>query len=377
MTTDKQTTEASPPGTDRSPRRRRPRRPLEMSAGRAVVLVLVALAVAALLTAESVRTTASRQDEGLARDVGLALTKPLVVVAQALRLDRPRDGMLAALGRETSGDEDVVVTFERPPEQAPAEVETGSGTSEGEPATNGSTGGDAAAPAKEAFSPKRKLRILAAGDSLAITPGWAVYRLADSSKVMRPVAPVDGRVSTGLSRPDVFDWFGHVRDEVDRLRPHALVLLVGANDNHDLLTGAPEAAEIGAFGTRSWVREYRRRVGGIIDDMAARGTFVVWIGLPITRSEIQSERFAVLNRIYRSEARERPGKAAYIDTWSLFQDESGRYAEYLPDKEGTLVKMRTGDGVHFERAGGDRVAWRVVGALRSQFDLTSWKSADG
>ena len=210
--------------------------------------------------------------------MGLALTKPLVVVAQALRLDRPRDGMLAALGRETSGDEDVVVAFEQPPEQAPAEVETGSGTSEGEPATNGSTGGDAAAPAKEAFSPKRKLRMLAVGDSLAITPGWAVYRLADSSKVMRPVAPVDGRVSTGLSRPDVFDWFEHVRDEVDRLRPHALVLLVGTNDNHDLLTGAPEAAEIGPFGTRSWVREYRRRVGGIIDDIAARGVFVVWIG---------------------------------------------------------------------------------------------------
>ena len=39
--------------------------------------------------------------------------------------------------------------------------------------------------------------------------------------------------------------------------------------------------------------------------------------------------------------------------------------------------MRTGDGVHFEREGGDRVAWRVVGALRSQSDLTSWKSADG
>ena len=145
---------------------------------------------------------------------------------------------------------------------------------------------------------------------------------------------MDGRVSTGLSRPDVFDWFDHVRDEVDRLRPHALVFLVGANDNHDLLTGAPAAAEIGPFGTRSWVREYRRRVGGLIDDMAARGVFVVWLGLPITRSDVQSERFEVLNRIYRSEARERPGEAAYIDTWALFQDESGGYTEYLPDKDG-------------------------------------------
>ena len=37
------------------------------------------------------------------------------------------------------------------------------------------------------------------------------------------------------------------------------------------------------------------------------------------------------------------------------------------------MKVRTGDGVHFDRAGGDRIAWRVVAALRAKFDLTSWK----
>ena len=57
----------------------------------------------------------------------------------------------------------------------------------------------------------------------------------------------------------------------------------------------------------------------------------------------------------------------------VFQDENGGYTEYLPDKDGDLVKVRTGDGVHFDRAGGDRIAWRVVAALRAKFDLTSWK----
>ncbi len=374
MTKDRQTTDPAPRETSSGrSRRRRARGALEMSAGRAVVLVVIALLVGALLTAESVRVTASRQNEGWTRDVGMALTRPLVAVAQALRLDRPRDGLLAALGRETSGGDDVVVTFEPPAGNEATGAETEGGKTTDEPATGAADGGDGPATAKEAFSPKHKLRLLAAGDSLAITPGWAVYRLADSSKVMRPVADVDGRVSTGLSRPDVFDWFAHIRNEVERLRPHALVFLIGGNDNHDLLTGAPAAAEIGPFGTGSWVREYRRRVGGLIDDMAARGVFVVWLGLPITRSDVQSERFEVLNRIYRSEARERPGEAAYVDTWALFQDENGGYTEYLPDKDGDLVKVRTGDGVHFDRAGGDRIAWRVVAALRAKFDLTSWK----
>jgi hypothetical protein len=109
-------------------------------------------------------------------------------------------------------------------------------------------------------------------------------------------------------------------------------------------------------------------------DLASRGgRFVVWIGAPITRSPEQSQRFQLLNRIYKSEAAKRPGRVIYIDTYALFQDENGNYADYLPNKKGELLQVRAPDGVHFQPEGGDWIARAVLAALREQYDLTSWK----
>jgi hypothetical protein len=231
--------------------------------------------------------------------------------------------------------------------------------------------------AKPAFNPERPLRLWVAGDSLAVTPGWQLVRTGDRTHVIHTVAPVDGQVATGLERPDVFDWFQHVREQVARKRPNAVVLTFGANDDHDLMTGVPAGREVGGFGSRSWVREYRRRVGGLMDDVTDRGAFLVWIGLPIARDAGQSARFRVLNRIYRSEAKARAPRVAFIDTYSLFANASGGYSEYLPRDDGKIVKMRAGDGVHFEDEGGQVIAWHVLNAFNRVFDLRSWKRNRG
>ena len=70
------------------------------------------------------------------------------------------------------------------------------------------------APAEKlTFTPRRKLRLWVAGDSLVVVPGFAIVEAADASPVLDPVDTVDGRIATGLERPDVFDWFDHVRRE--------------------------------------------------------------------------------------------------------------------------------------------------------------------
>jgi hypothetical protein len=228
-------------------------------------------------------------------------------------------------------------------------------------------------PAKPAFSPDRPLRLWVAGDSLSVTPGWKLVRTGDRTHVIDAVAPVDGRVATGLARPDVFNWFQHVREEVARRRPNAVVLAFGANDDHDLMTGVPGGRSIGGFGSASWVREYRRRVGGLMNDVIARTPLLVWIGLPIARDSGLSGRFRVLNRIYRSEAKERAPRVAFVDTYSLFASSSGGYSEYLPRGDGKVVKMRAGDGVHFEDEGGQVIAWHILREFNRVFDLRSWK----
>jgi hypothetical protein len=212
-----------------------------------------------------------------------------------------------------------------------------------------------------------------AGDSLVITPGYAVYRALGQNDAVERVGDVDGRVATGLTRPDVFNWFRHVDEQVKAQQIDTVVFSFGGNDDSGSMTGLPEGVSLGEFGGPRWTKEYRRRVGGLMDTANQAGAFVVWLGLPITKDAGQSRRWQVINRAIAAEAERRPGKAAYVDMYGLLSDD-GAYAPYLPAKDGQLEKVRADDGVHLERAGGDIVARQVVRELRRVYDLWSWRN---
>lgn len=343
------------------PRRRAP-------AGHAVAVAVLALAVAALLEAQGLHKTAETQAPGTKRDVAVALTGTLAGFTHLVHIDGPRAGLLAALGR---GGEDRIST-----QTTLASTPPHAGHGRGGPGRGGHGRGGAGArlagPPHLAFSPRHKLPILIAGDSLSITPGLSLLQLAGAARVIRPVEPVDGHVDTGLTRPDIFNWFSEIDDVTSRLRPRAVILTFGANDDSGYMTGVLGDAGLGAFGSRAWRREYRRRVDSIMDGLIAKRELVFWIGLPIVRDPAQNRRFRVISRIEREEAAKRPGWVSFIDTYRLFEDAQGGYADYLP-VHGSLVDVRTGDGIHFQPAGGELIARRVLAALQRRFDLTSWR----
>ena len=110
-----------------------------------------------------------------------------------------------------------------------------------------------------------------------------------------------------------------------------------------------------------------------MDTINRAGGIVIWIGLPITRSPEQTRRFDVVNAVVVQEARKRPAKAVYLDTYGMFASDSGGFTEYLPNANGGSVKVRAGDGVHFDTAGGDMIARAVLKQLNETYDLTSWR----
>ena len=359
---------AAPPAQPR-PRRRPatddgPPRKLA-SAGHALVVCVLALAIGLVLNAPGSHKSAYNKPAGWQRDVALAFTGPLAGVSHALLLDRPREGVQAAVGR--SGTDEIDTDLGLPPATA-APTTTVPRAPSAKPGPAGP-----AQPRKLAFSPKKKLRIWIAGDSLVITPGYAIVRAAGSSPAMEPVGTVDGRVATGLTRPDVFNWFDEIRRQVKELRPKVVVLAFGGNDDKAYMTGLPDGTSVGDFGSWAWRKEYGRRVGGVMDTINRAGGFVVWIGLPQTRAPDQTQRFDVVNAVAEKQARKRPGRAAYVDTYTMFAGDDGGYAQYLPDGAGRLEKVRADDGVHFERTGGDMIARIVLKELNKVFDLTSWR----
>jgi len=336
----------------------------QWSAGHALIVCVLALAIGVLLNAPGAHKSAYNKSDGWQRDVALALTGPLAGVSHALLLDRPRKGVQAVIGRSGEDEIDTQIALPSTPAPTPATRAT---------PTKRNAGSPPKPPKKVAFTPKHKLTILIAGDSLVITPGYAIIRAAGASPVMQSVGGVDGRIATGLTRPDVYNWFDEIRQRVKELKPKVVVLDFGGNDDKAYMTGLPEGVTIDDFGGSVWRREYARRVGGVMDMINRGGAFVVWIGLPQTRSPEQTARFDVVNAVVEKQARKRPGRAVYIDTYRLFAGDDGGYTQYMRNLSGDLVQVRSADGVHFEREGGDIIAREVVKELNKQFDLTSWR----
>ena len=324
------------------------------SAGSAFVVSAVALGVALLLNAPGLHKSATIQPEGWKRDVALAVTGPLETVSGVLFLDQPRRGLKAALGRSEDDEIDTAVAVPQQPR----------------PTTPATT--PQAPPKREKFNASKPLRIWVAGDSLVVVPGESVLRAIAGNRAFDATEAIDGRIATGLERPDVFNWFTHVRDVMEAKKPpRAVIVMFGGNDDHGFMTGIPEGREVGSFGSPTWRAEYRRRVATVMDTIVRNRGFVVWIGLPISRDSDQTLRYDVINAIVQTEAAKRKGRVAYLDTYFFFAGEDGGYAQYVEDATGKLVKMRADDGVHFERAAGDLIADKVLEVLEERYDVRS------
>lgn len=321
-----------------------------MPVARIWIVAAVALLVGSLLNAPGIRKTALGQPLGLQRDVATFLGDALYDVSHTLGVDRPRNALKDVIGR---GDEDDV-DLTLPSPTLPTAVG-------GEPRVQ---------PPPESFSPSNQLAIYVAGDSLAETPGQSVINQGLATGVIGLLGPVDSHVSTGLARPEVFNWPAYLAGLASV--PDALVLALGSNDDQSL-TGE---GGTGPFGTPEWEAEYRRRVGGLMDLITAKGTTIFWVGIPPMRNAERFEtKYRLINDIARTEAERRPGNVVYVDTVPALSSPGGGYADYLGNLDGAIVQVRAGDGIHFTRAGGDRIAAAVLAAMRATFDLESWQQA--
>jgi hypothetical protein len=318
-----------------------------IAAYRGIVVLSLGLLLAALLQAEGLRKQADIQPAGFQRDVALRVTKPLVSFSRALHLTTPRHELQVAIGR---GDEDKIDTqvhLTLPPPAGPIGRRP-------PPAHH------RRAVRKPVFTPSHPLRVWVAGDSLAQIPGDALERVGGPVDVVG----VESRLSTGLARTDLYNWFTRIQAVPHELRPRVAVFSFGADDAHDYMGGA----HVGPFGSPSWVAEYRRRVDGVTRELNDQGIYVVWLGLPIPDGPGFKRSFPVVNGILAGVAKHHPKQSAYVDTWHLLDDFHGRYTAYLR-VHGKLTLMRLPDGVHYTQAAGDLVAAQVVKQLAGVYRL--------
>lgn len=335
---------------------------------RAFVVIAGALLLAVLLNAAELESEAKAKPFGKERDFWVGVWKPFATVSRVFYLDKPREWADEALGRSASGR-----IFELPADAGATALPPGPGGSVPTgPAANG-TPPKGANVTPTPSGPKRlirtpsaadPLRVWVGGDSMSKILGEALVRQATESEVMAPTQ--ESELSSGLTRPDFFDWPGRLNDLASESRGFEVYVVVfGANDAQGIKTPDGKIFQTGESG---WIAEYRRRVAGTMDLLKGDNRLVVWVGQPIMRADDLSKLMALQDQIYKEEAAKRPW-VQYLDLWDLFTTPGGDYDPYIRDDDGELKLMRHPDGVHLVRDGGEKAARHIMEIIRKEAGL--------
>lgn len=214
-----------------------------------------------------------------------------------------------------------------------------------------------------------RFQVVVFGDSLADGLWTGVYRSLrrdDRFEVVRHT-----RVSSGLSRPDYFNWQDELDTYLARNDVDAAVISVGLNDAQPVFhDGRWEHG----FGSDPWNEIYRERVGAFMQRLTEAGVHTFWIGLPTVRSSSFDERIHHINQIYREMAGAHG--VIFVPTRALTADEDGEYAAYLADDSGRSRLMRANDGVHFTTRGYEMLAEQLLAAMGRNLDIFAEADAD-
>ena len=213
----------------------------------------------------------------------------------------------------------------------------------------------------EPFPPGDRYRVLVVGDSLADGVWSGLYRAFQEDGNMEVVNK--SKPSSGFVRADSYDWTKEIDDILKDGTYQIVVVMFGANDNQAIKSGK----EYIKPGTDAWDELYGQRVEAFVKKLRAKGLAVYWTGLPIMRSPDDSDDAEELNDIYREKSFINGAK--FIDTWSGFTDESGRYSAVGPDMSGQIRRLRDDDGVHFTPRGYLKLAHFAEKEIRRDLSL--------
>ena len=213
----------------------------------------------------------------------------------------------------------------------------------------------------EPFPPGDRYRVLVVGDSLADGVWSGLYRAFQEDGNMEVVNK--SKPSSGFVRADSYDWTKEIDDILKDDTYQMVVVMFGANDNQAIKSGK----EYIKPGTDAWDELYGQRVEAFVKKLRAKGLAVYWTGLPIMRSPDDSDDAEELNDIYREKSFINGAK--FIDTWSGFTDESGRYSAVGPDMSGQIRRLRDDDGVHFTPRGYLKLAHFAEKEIRRDLSL--------
>jgi hypothetical protein len=346
---------------------------------KAVLSVLLCGVLATMLNSSRLVEVAERLEFGPDRDRWLGAALVIDEAASDLYLDKPAEFSDALIDSDAPETQVVIGELATTTTTVPSRLALGTveddapdgEPEEEQPVTSELTAPEITIPVRPTPPPLRTitdaqpLRVWVGGDSLGQFIGGDLKN-SFADRQLSSVAD-DYNISTGLTRPDYFDWPARLTQEMSQApsRPEALVLMLGGNDDQAMRSNDTTIVEPL---TDAWADEYRSRVATVMDVSAYSGTRLFWINLPPMRDQIRNQITAVINEIVFDEAAARSW-VQVINIIPLFTSQDGTYTDQLADKNGNLRKARAADGVHLTATSSNWVAELVWESVSAAWEL--------
>ena len=155
--------------------------------------------------------------------------------------------------------------------------------------------------------------------------------------------------STGLTRPEKFNWVDELKKIGDSFKPQLFVMSLGLNDRQSVVVGGKVTLE----NSPDYPAKYKERVSAVLKSAVASKGRLLWIGLPAMRDAAPDKDAREKNKLFAEAIAEfgDPG-LEYIEPWKLNPAAAeDKFASFGPDETGKIVQIRASDGEHFTPAG--------------------------
>ncbi len=311
-----------------------------------LVLGIAAFGVWFLLFAPTLQHNAQVSPVGTRRTISLDTVGPVAALSRALGLSH----IVSATGREgglPGGTNGLITVGPIVPPPKPRDSRGRSHT--------GITATTIAASPKHPTGTD-PLRVLIVGDSLGIDMGSALQYDLSATGVVKP--SLDARESTGLTRPDYFDWPAELASDIKATAPQVVVVMMGANDAQDFL-GPPDVP----YSSPEWNTMYSERAAQFMKIAQSGGATVIWIGMPPMENPTLSAQMSDIDTLDQRAAAQQTPPVHYLSTWTLLGTPQGAYTAFITNAAGQVVNIRTPDGTHLTPGGGQVAAQLAMSEL--------------
>jgi len=154
-----------------------------------------------------------------------------------------------------------------------------------------------------------------------------------------------GRSSSGLARPDFFDWMARAGKLRSRAAPDVVISMIGGNDAQALYVGKRSWIK---WGAPAWEDNYVARLNDLRDQLLPSSGTWISVGLPPMRSPRFDAKIKKIDGLRSETVSARPG-GYFVDTRDLLAP-GGRYQERLM-VAGRMKRVRAEDGIHLSLHG--------------------------